>query len=216
MNQCLQKSEEMPAATKLDLYKEHKAEYVTPKKPGLVKVRPAKRLTITGKGKPGGELFQKHIGALYGVAFTIKMTRKFAGQDYKVCHLEGLWWGDKEGLDFSAVPIDQWNWKLIIRVPDFIQKKDLDAAVKALKEKGKGPEVADVVLEKINEGLCVQVLHVGPYEKEGETIAQMLSLAQEKGLVCHGPHHEIYLSDPRRVPPERLRTILRLPVGPAR
>lgn len=216
MNQCLQKSEEMPAATKLDLYKEHKAEYATPKKPGLVKVRPAKHLTITGKGKPGGELFQKHIGALYGVAFTIKMTRKFAGQDYKVCHLEGLWWGDKEGLDFSAVPIDQWNWKLIIRVPDFIQKKDLDSAVRALKEKGKGPEVADVVLEKINEGLCVQVLHVGPYPDEVRTMTQMMNLAQEKGLACQAPHHEIYLSDPRRVPPERLRTILRLPVGPAR
>jgi len=204
----------MPAAKKLDLYKELKAEYVTPKKPVLVKTKPAKYLTITGKGKPGGELFQKHIGALYGAAFTIKMTRKFAGQDYKVCHLEGLWWGDKEGLDFSAIPLDQYNWKLIIRVPDFIQKKDLDSAVRALKEKGKGPEVAEVKLEKINEGLCVQMLHVGPYPDEVKTIAQMMNLAQEKGLACQVPHHEIYLSDPRRVAPARLRTILRLSVKP--
>jgi len=204
----------MPAAKKLDLYKELKAEYVTPKKPVLVKTKPAKYLTITGKGKPGGELFQKHIGALYGAAFTIKMTRKFAGQDYKVCHLEGLWWGDKEGLDFSAIPLDQYNWKLIIRVPDFIQKKDLDSAVRALKEKGKGPEVAEVKLEKINEGLCVQMLHVGPYPDEVKTIAQMMNLAQEKGLACQVPHHEIYLSDPRRVAPARLRTILRFSVKP--
>jgi len=204
----------MPAAKKLDLYKEHKAEYVTPKKPVLVKTKPAKYLTITGKGRPGGELFQKHIGALYGAAFTIKMTRKFAGQDYKVCHLEGLWWGDKEGLDFSAIPLDQYNWKLIIRVPDFIQKKDLDSAVRALKEKGKGPEVAEVKLEKINEGLCVQMLHVGPYPDEVKTIAQMMNLAQEKGLACQVPHHEIYLSDPRRVAPARLRTILRFSVKP--
>jgi len=204
----------MPAAKKLDLYKEHKAEYVAPKKPVLVKTKPAKYLTITGKGKPGGELFQKHIGALYGAAFTIKMTRKFAGQDYKVCHLEGLWWGDKEGLDFASIPPDQYNWKLIIRVPDFIQKKDLDSALRALKEKGKGPEVAEVKLEKIKEGLCVQMLHVGPYADEVKTIAQMMSLAQEKGLACQVPHHEIYLSDPRRVPPARLRTILRLPAGP--
>ena len=205
----------MPAAKKLDLYKEHKAEYVTPKKPVLVKTRPAKYLTITGKGKPGGELFQKHIGALYGAAFTIKMTRKFAGQDYKVCHLEGLWWGDKEGLDFSAMPLDQYSWKLIIRVPDFIQKKDLDSAVRALKEKGKGPEVAEVKLEKIKEGLCVQMLHVGPYHDEVKTIAQMMNMAQEKGLACQVPHHEIYLSDPRRVPPARLRTILRFSVRPS-
>jgi len=205
----------MPAAKKLDLYKEHKAEYVTPKKPVLVKTKPAKYLTITGKGRPGGELFQKHIGALYGAAFTIKMTRKFAGQDYKVCHLEGLWWGDKEGLDFSAIPLDQYSWKLIIRVPDFIQKKDLDSAVRALKEKGKGPEVAEVKLEKIKEGLCVQMLHVGPYSDEVKTIAHMMNLAQEKGLTCQVPHHEIYLSDPRRVPPARLRTILRFSVRPS-
>jgi hypothetical protein len=205
----------MPAAKKLDLYKEHKAEYVAPKKPVLVKVKPAKYLTITGKGKPGGELFQKHLGALFGVAFTIKMARKFAGQEYKVCHLEGLWWGDKEGLDFSAVPLDQYNWKLIIRVPDFIQKKDLDSAVRALKEKGKGPQVAEVKLEKINEGLCVQMLHVGPYPDEVTTIAQMMELAAQNGLTCRGPHHEIYLSDPRRVPPVRLRTILRFSVRPS-
>ena len=205
----------MPAAKKLDLYKEHKAEYVTPKKPVLVKTKPAKYLTITGKGRPGGELFQKHIGALYGVSYTIKWIKKLAGQDYKVCHLEGLWWGDKEGLDFSAIPLDQYSWKLIIRVPDFIQKKDLASAVRALQEKGKGPEVAEVRLEKINEGLCVQMLHVGPYPDEVKTIAQMMNLAQEKGLACHAPHHEIYLSDPRRVPPARLRTILRFSVRPS-
>jgi hypothetical protein len=206
----------MPAAKKLDLYKEHKAEYIAPKKPVLVKTKPAKYLTITGKGKPGGDLFQKHVGALYGVSYTIKWMRKLAGQDYKVCHLEGLWWGDKEGLDFSAIPLDQYNWKLIIRVPDFIQKKDLDSAVKALKEKGKGPEVAEVKLEKINEGLCVQMLHIGPYPDEVKTIARMLELAAQSSLTCRAPHHEIYLSDPRRVPPERLKTILRLPVGPSK
>ena len=203
----------MPAAPKLDLYKVHKAEYVTPKKPLLVQTKPAKYLAITGQGAPSGKAFQEGVGALYNVAFTLKMAKKFAGQDYKVCHLEGLWWGDKEGQDFAAQPPDAWNWKLIIRVPDFIVAKDLKEAVATLKEKGKPPDVANVKLETLDEGQCVQMLHVGPYSKEGETISQMLALAREKRLSCRGRHHETYLSDPRRVPPQRLRTILRLPLA---
>ena len=203
----------MPTAPKLDLYKVHKAEYVTPKKPALIKTKPAKYLAIIGQGAPGGEAFQKRVGALYAVAFTLKMAKKFAGKDYRVCHLEGLWWGEKEAENFALQPPDTWNWKLIIRVPDFIGAKDLKETIATLKERGKPPEVAEVKLETIDEGQCVQMLHVGPYSKEGETISQMIALAAENGLSCHGLHHEIYLSDPRRVPPERLRTILRLPVA---
>jgi len=203
----------MPAAPKLDLYKVHKDEYVTPKKPVLVQTKRAKYLAITGHGAPAGEAFQKAVGALYNVAYTLKMAKKFAGRDYKVCNLEGLWWGEKEAENFAAQPPDTWNWKLIIRVPDFISAKDLKDAVATLKEKSKPPEVADVKLEALDEGECVQMLHVGPYGNECETISQMRALAAEKGLSCHGLHHEIYLSDPRRVAPERLRTILRLPVA---
>jgi hypothetical protein len=141
------------------------------------------------------------------------MAKKFAGQDYKVSNLEGLWWGENESENFALQPPDTWNWKVIIRVPDFISAKDLKDAIAALREKGKPPESADVKLETLAEGQCVQMLHVGPYSTERETISQMLALAEEKGLSCHGLHHEIYLSDPRRVPPERLRTILRLPVA---
>ena len=91
----------MPVTQKLDLYKEHKAEYVTPKVPVIVDIKPAKYLAVTGKGAPGGEEFQRCIGALYGAAYTIKFNKKFAGQDYKVCHLEGFWWGKQETGDFS-------------------------------------------------------------------------------------------------------------------
>jgi hypothetical protein len=203
----------MPAAQKLDLYKVHKAEYVTPKKPVLIQTKPAKYLTITGQGAPSGKTFQEGVGALYTVAFTPKMAKKFAGKDYKVCYLEGLWWGNKEGENFALQPPDTWNWKLIIRVPDFIGVKDLEETITTLKEKGKPPEVSKIKLETLDEGQCVQMLHVGPYSKEGQTISQMIALAGEKHLSCHGLHHEIYLSDPRRVPPERLRTILRLPVA---
>lgn len=201
----------MPTTAKLDLYKVHKSEYVTPKEPMLIQTKRAKYLAFTGRGAPAGEAFQKAVGALYNVAYTLKMAKKFVGQDYKVCNLEGLWWGAKEAEDFALQPPDTWNWKLLIRVPDFISAKDLKDTIAALKEKGK--ETADVKLETLAEGQCVQMLHMGPYSTEGETISQMLALAAEKGLSCHGLHHEIYLSDPRRVPPERLRTILRLPVA---
>jgi len=203
----------MAVATKLDLYKVHKAEYVTPKKPVLIETKPAKYFTYTGQGAPGSEAFQAAIGALYNVAFTLKMAKKFAGKDYKVCHLEGLWWGQKEDEDFFGQPAETWNWKLIMRVPDFISTKDLKDTITTLQAKGKPPEVANVKLESLAEGQCVQMLHVGPYAKEQETISQMIALAAEKGLACHGRHHEIYLSDPRRVAPERLRTIIRLPVA---
>ncbi len=201
----------MPTA-KLDLYKEFKQDYVASKKPVLIKVSPAKYLAITGRGEPGGESFQKHVGALYGAAFTLKMEKKLAGQDYKVCQLEGLWWGDNNEPMFPDSPPSTWNWKLLIRVPDFVTNADLERAISKLKEKGKADPALEVRLEIIDEGLSVQMLHLGPYAEEKKTIAEMLKVAQSQGKAFHGLHHEIYLSDPRRVPPERLRTILRMPV----
>jgi hypothetical protein len=202
----------MAPAKKLDLYKLHKTEYVTPKKPVLVVTKPAKYLTVTGQGAPASEEFQNKIGALYGVAFTIKMAKKFAGQDYRVCHLEGLWSVGQGDMNLLAHPPETWNWKLLMRVPEFIKPADIKAATKALEKRGKGPGAAEVRLEKLSEGRCVQMLHVGPYATEEETIAQMLAFAAQQSLSFHGLHHEIYLSDPRRVPPQRLRTILRHPV----
>jgi len=202
----------MAKTQKIDLCKLHKAEYVTPKEPVVVEVKPARYLTILGKGEPGGETFQAKLGALYAAAFTLKMTRKFAGQDYRVCHLEGLWWVEGSKSCLSDHPPGAWKWKLIIRVPDFITEQDLQEAVHKLKAKGKAPEAGRVRLETLAEGRCLQVLHVGPYAKENETIARMMAFAERQGLSFHGLHHEIYLSDPRRVPAERLRTILRHPV----
>lgn len=199
-------------AEKIDLYRIHKSEYATPKKPAFIETKPAKYLTIRGKGEPGGTEFQAHVGALYAMAWTIKMSSKFAGRDYRVCHLEGRWWGQKKKLDFSE-PAKNWNWKLLIRVPDFIEEQHLRDAAATLKEKGKAPGAGKVKLETIDEGLCVQMLHVGPYAEETKTIEQMMAAAEQKHVKMLGPHHEIYLSDPRRVPPERLRTILRHPVG---
>jgi hypothetical protein len=204
----------MSKTEKIDLYKQHKDEYAAPAKPVLIEAKPARYLAVAGEGEPGGQAFQERIGALYSMAFTIKMTRKFEGrEDYVVCKLEALWWLKDGSDDFSKAPRDQWQWKLLIRTPEFIAPADLDRAVAVLTGKGKSPTVKEVRLETIEEGRCVQMLHVGPYDREGETIAKMLAFAEKQGLQRHGLHHEIYLSDPRRVPPERLKTILRLPVA---
>ena len=197
---------------KLDLYKLHKADYVTPRKPVLVEIKPAKYLAITGRGEPGGAMFQARLGALYNVAFTIKMAKKFAGQDYAVCKLEGLWWGSKHPANFLGEPREAWNWKLLIRTPDFIQNREVSQASRSLLAKGRSADVSEVRLESLREGRCVQLLHTGAYDQESATIEQMRQFAEEAGLALHGLHHEIYLSDPRRVVPAELKTILRHPV----
>ena len=199
------------AAPVLDLYRSNRSEYSMPKAPRLVRVRQAKYLTVPGRGEPGGEAFTVALGVLYGVAYTIRMAQRQAGQDYKVCKLEGLWWGGDDG-DFSRSAPSQWNWKLLIRMPDFVMPEHVNEAKATLKEKGRDPEVRDVELEEITEGTCVQMLHVGAYAREGDTIAAMKEFAREKGLEFCGRHHEIYVSDPSRVAEEKLKTILRMPV----
>jgi hypothetical protein len=205
----------MKTKQKLDLYKLNKNDYAAPRKPVLVTINDATYLAIDGQGEPGGETFTDKIGALYGVAFTVKMTRKFAGeQDYSVCKLEGQWWADGRD-DFSRVPKPQWCWKLLIRTPDFVKPGELDKAVATLLKRGKSPAVRQVRLEPLAEGTCVQMLHIGPYDREPETVCVMKAHAEKNGFKFNGRHHEIYLSDPRRVPAEKLKTILRLPVTKA-
>jgi hypothetical protein len=202
----------MAANDKIDLYKQHKDQYVLAKKPVLVTMDEATYLTVSGRGAPGGPEFTERIGALYGVAFTVKMTRKFAGlQDYVVSKLEAQWWLDGESCDFANAPKERWNWRLMIRTPDIVTQKELDDAARKLIEKGKAPCADQVKLETITEGLCVQMLHVGPYDQERRSISAMQAFAERQGLTLHGCHHEIYLSDPRRIAPEKLKTILRLP-----
>ncbi len=203
----------MASTDKIDLYKLHKEEYIAAKDPVLVTAGEATYLAICGRGAPGGPEFTDKIGALYGAAFTIKMTRKFAGlQDYVVGKLEAQWWLDGSDQDFANAPKDQWNWRLMIRTPSLVEPQELKEAAAKLLQKGKAPCADQVRLETFTEGLCVQMLHVGPYEREARSIAAMKAFAGQQGLVFHGHHHEICLSDPRRVPPERLKTILRCPV----
>jgi hypothetical protein len=194
---------------KLELFKGN-PEYAAKPKPALVKTGPAAYLAVDGVGSPDGAAFGEAIGALYGTAFTIKMTRKFAGLgDYAVSRLEALW------PDMNGEPgahKTQWKWTVMIRTPEFVTPADLTRAADVLTKRGKGDGVSKVRLMRLNEGLCVQALHVGPYDQECKTIAAMKDFAGQHGLHFAGAHHEIYLSDPRRVEPAKLKTILREPV----
>ncbi len=204
----------MTTKEKIDLFKLHKQDYVARKRPTLIEVGEASYLTVRGSGAPGSDLFQERAGALYAMAYTLKFESKFAGRDYTVCKLEGLYAVDGQSSeDLARLPKSEWNWRLMIRQPDFITDDHLATARRTLRDKGKEGDFDAATLETLDEGRCVQMLHVGPYEEEPRTIEVMLEHAAAEGLAPHMWHHEIYLSDPRRVPPERLRTILRLPVS---
>jgi hypothetical protein len=195
---------------KIDLYRRYKSEYVAPKNPALVRVGPARYLSVSGRGDPNGPGFGAAVGALYGVAFTIKMAKKAAKKDYVVAKLEGLWWGEKQGKLLIDAPRSAWRWKVLIRVPTFVTASDVARAKRELVRRGKSG--GTVRLESLREGRVVQLLHVGPYDREHESLGRMEEFTRAHGVRLAGRHHEIYLSDPRRVAPARLRTILRRPV----
>jgi hypothetical protein len=200
------------SGSKLDLHRLHRDEYAPAREPIIVDVGEGRYLAVDGRGEPGGPEFQDKLGALYGMAFTIKMTRKHAGLgDYVIAGLEGQYWPDP-GVSALDAPLDIMNWRLMVRTPEAVTEDDLDAARSTLKQRDRGAWVDNVMLVSMAEGPSVQMLHVGPYEAEPATIGTMVEFARAQGFEVHGHHHEIYLSDPRRVPPERLRTILRLPV----
>ena len=195
----------------LDLYTRHKTEYAAKLSPVLLRVGAAKYLTVAGRGDPDGTAFGVAVGALYGAAFTIKMASKSRGRDFRVAKLEGLWWGGRRGRLLIESPPRTWRWKVMIRVPPFVTPRDLLAAGRTLAARGRAAPVP-VRLETLREGKCVQMLHRGPYRQEHASIAAMAAFARAHGVRPRGRHHEIYLSDPRRVAPAKLRTILRQPV----
>ena len=203
----------MTTSEKLNLLKEHKAEYRATSRPVMVEVSEGSYLRVSGRGAPGSELFERRVEALYGMAYTLKFISKSGGRDYAVSKLEGLYGIDGQTVaELSDLDKAEWNWRLLIRVPDFLTTAQLEEARHTLRKKGKEGDFDAVCLDLVHEEACVQMLHVGPYDQEEETLAAMQGFAEAKGLAPYRWHHEIYLSDPRRIPPERLRTILRRPV----
>jgi len=190
--------------------------YRPPVDPVLVEVPPFEFVMIDGSGDPRTSPgYQAAVGALYAVTYPVVITLKRAGRlDLKVRPLEGLWWADDLSL-FQPTSEDRasWRWTMMIRQPDDVPGDVYDAAV--AKMAGKlGRAVADRVrIERFEEGLCAQLMHRGAYAGEGPNIARLHDFAAAQGLRLRGHHHEIYLSDPRKTAPQKMRTVLRHPVG---
>jgi len=197
--------------TKLDLVKENKAYYSAKTTPEIVSFGETRFLAIEGRSSPGSDEFTSKVGALYSLAYRVKAFMKKEGKDFVVAKLEGLWWIDSD-KPFLEVPREKWRWKLLIRQPDFVTRDIVEKAKDEVLKKKKLESVKETSFERMKEGKCVQILHIGPYSTESESWAKMRKLMEEENLVENGLHHEIYLTDPRRVPEEKWKTILRQPV----
>lgn len=184
-------------------------------KPAIIDIRAMNCLMVDGKGDPNGQDFQEGVGSLYSVAYTLKFTfKKEKAVDYPVMALEGLWCADNVA-DFLNDKRENWKWTIFITLPDAVTKKDVAQAVDAVKKKGKFPRLPEVRFEKFHEGKAAQIMHIGPYAAEGPTIERLHRFVEEQGYRLRGKHHEIYLGDPRRSAPEKLKTIIRHPVEKA-
>ena len=179
----------------------------------IVKVPRLSFLMIDGKGDPNlSPGFPLAVQALYAAAYTLKfMIKKDLRIDYPVMGLEGLWWADDLGA-FSMERRDDWKWTLMIMQPSLVTKARVKKALAVAMEKKGLESLQDIRLEPYAEGLAVQIMHIGPYASEGPTIEKLHSFAAERGLTLSGKHHEIYLSDPRKVSPGKMKTVLRQPV----
>ncbi len=184
----------------------------------IVDVPPMRFLMVDGTGNPKtAPGFQDAMAALYSVAYTLKFMLKKSdpAQDYVVMPLEGLWWTEDQGGLAAGSP-DAWKWTLMIALPDSVTGELVDEAAKEAMKKRDLPSLSRVRLETFHEGECVQIMHVGPYSEEGPTIARLHEFIRENGLEPAGRHHEIYLGDPRRCAPDKLKTVVRQPVTRAK
>ena len=180
----------------------------------FVEVPPLGYLMVDGEGDPNtSQAFQQAVEALYSLAYTLKFSLKKSpqGADWGVMPLEGLWWADDPG-DFVRSDKSKWKWTVMILQPEVVGPAEFAAATEEVRRK-KNPAALDRVrLETFEEGSAVQVLYLGPFSGEGPVIRQMHDKIRESGKKLAGKHHEIYLSDPRRTAPEKLRTIIRQPM----
>lgn len=204
-----------------DFKKEYKEFYLPKRKPELVTIPPMNFIAVRGKGNPNeeGGAYKQSIGLLYGIAFTIKMSKmgdhRIDGYfDYVVPPLEGLWWQEgTEGIDYSRK--EDFEWISMIRLPEFVTLEEFEWAIGEAEAKKKA-DFSSVEYFTYDEGLCVQCMHIGAYDDEPATIEAMDAFAKAQGYQpdMAGPrfHHEIYLSDVRRCKTENLKTVIRHPV----
>lgn len=204
-----------------DFKKEYKEFYQPANKPSIVSVPAFNFIAVRGKGNPNnpdGE-YSKALNMLYGIAYTIKMSKmtdyRIEGYyDYVVPPLEGFWWQDGvKGVDYNHK--ENFNWTSVIRLPDFVIKEDFNWAVSEATRKKKA-DFSKVEFLTIDEGLCVQCMHIGSYDSEPATVELMHEYIQNQGYELDFSekrlHHEIYLSDPRKVEPDKNKTVIRHPI----
>ena len=204
---------------KLDYKKEYKDLYLPKAKPMLVEVPSISFIMVDGKGAPEGEEYQNAVEALYALTFTIKMSKMGGMQpegyfEYVVPPLEGLWYGDKERFETNRR--EEWLWTSMIRQPEFVTPDVFAWAAGECRRKKPDVDVSRARLETFREGLCVQMMHIGAYDDEPASVAQMDAFLRENGyendFTAERLHHEIYLSDPRKTAAEKRKTVIRHPV----
>lgn len=204
-----------------DYKKEYKEFYMPPKKPTIVEVPAMNYIAVRGQGDPNDEKgeYAQALGLLYGIAFTIKMSykgdHKIQGYfEYVVPPLEGFWWQENtKGMDYTRK--QDLYFISMIRLPDFVTKEDFDWAIQEATKKKK-MDFSKVDFLSVNEGLCVQCMHIGSFDDEPDTVSAMHQFVKENGYTLdfndHRWHHEIYLSDPRRSDVQKLKTVIRHPI----
>jgi hypothetical protein len=197
-----------------DWRKDRKQLYFPPTKQVVeVDVPPLKFFTVVGEGNPNvSKMFQEAVEALYSMSYTLKfMIKKVApDKDFKVGPLEGLWWNKIEGsLEMGRK--EDWMWKAMILQPDFMDEALTEKVRSEVLRKKENPLIRSVFLENIHEGKCAQITYIGPWDKEAPTIERVHEFIKGRGGRPNGKHHEIYMSDPRRVTPDKLKTVVRQP-----
>lgn len=207
---------------KLDLRKRYKDLYQpSAKKVEVVEVPTLQFVRVDGEIEPGASpgtspAFKQAMEALYGISYTLKFMSKLRREnpiDYTVMALEALWWTESGVYDLTQPA--GWQWTAMMMQPDHITAEMFQDALAQVKKKKRNPSLDKLRLESFSEGLCIQMMHIGPYRTEPETLAKMDRFAAENGLRMRGKHHEIYLGDPMRTAEDKLKTILRHPVEPA-
>jgi hypothetical protein len=204
---------------KLDLTKQFKTYYTAKSSPEIVHFDTVHYISITGKGDPSGEDFAQKIEALYSTIYSVKFNWKAKEKDFVVAKLEGLWWFDESQYQGKTVvnsptevPRSEWEYRLLIRLPEFVTKENIETAKQMVLKKKQLELVNQVDYFTLHEGKCIQMLHVGPFSTEPESLAKIMEFSEKNNLQKNGLHHEIYLSDFRKTAPEKLKTILREPV----
>ena len=205
-------------AGKIDYKKDEKEFYLPANQPGLITIPEMKFFMISGKGDPNtSESFSEAVQALYSLSYTIKMSPKSGKapeqyQEYTVYPMEGIWDLEQvdESSDFSKLDKNRFVYTLMIRQPDFVTESFAGEILEIVKKKKPNPKLEETRFEPFQEGLCVQMMHMGPYDSEAGSFRQMEQFIAERGLarISH-THREIYLSDPRKTAPEKMRTVLR-------